>query len=443
MTVQGAVHNGHSLGAGDELLGAEGAVGVTVDEAHIAGRHDVLVVPGALFHIGEGVLDVLVGILEEAAGDGSELGTGDFAVGLKGAVVIAVDDACVGEGADGVVEPVVGHHIGVAAGLAPELGAGLVSQHTEEDGGHLSTGDVALGLHGHAGLVVGLLAGVVVHGIADDVAVVVLGVQNRGLGAASATATAGDRVGNGGLTEVLRQALVTVGIHGVEGSAVVGVQGGLPCAAILVVLAIGAGSGLGVGELHGVGQGDSLKVGDGHIDIPDEALCGVSILPVCIVVKYEGIAAGIGAAAFTKAITRGFVYVSKTKVGIGQINNIQLLAANGQRQVFSFIHKVKIIVVALVVFVVADHVCDLGAGGKEIMDVFLDVFKRHIFSISKIVHKRGAKGECCNICFYTRYYDIIVVFRCNPLINFIRLIQSDINSGSILIFFAVSNKRIV
>ena len=113
-------------------------------------------------NVGEEVLPI-IGSLEEAHGDGGKLCSRDVAVGFKGAILVAVEDAGVGEGGDGVVVPSIFGHIRVVVGLAPERVPALVGEEAEEDGGHLCPGDVALGLD----------ATVL---IAHDVGIVVLGV---------------------------------------------------------------------------------------------------------------------------------------------------------------------------------------------------------------------------------------------------------------------------
>ena len=135
----------------------------------------------------------LVGQVEEPHRDGGKLRPGDVPVGVEAAVLIAVQNARVGHGGDGVVVPGVRRHVGEVVALAPVLVPALVGEHPEEDGGHLGPGDLPLGLHRLSGLVVGGLARLIVHGVAHDVAVVVFGVQ-AGLVAAASTAAAA--VGN-------------------------------------------------------------------------------------------------------------------------------------------------------------------------------------------------------------------------------------------------------
>ena len=162
MALDGAVDHGHCLGTGNVLLGSEGAVLIPIHDAGVGGLVDVILGPVTL-NVREEVF-AIIGGLEEAGRNGGKLGTGDVPVGLKGAVLVAVQHPGVGEGGDGIVEPVVGAHVAVGVGLAPILIPALVGEEAEEDGGHFGTGDVALGLD----------AAVLV---AHDVGIVVLGVQ--------------------------------------------------------------------------------------------------------------------------------------------------------------------------------------------------------------------------------------------------------------------------
>ena len=132
----------------------------------------------------------LVAVGVEAGSDGGELGAADGVVGLKGTVLIALDDTHLAQGRHGAAEPVAVLHVVVAIALGHVGLAGLVGQQTEEDGSHLGAGNIVLGPH-------------VVVAVADDISVVVLPVQpgrhiigdlhNRRLGTVTtaATATAG------------------------------------------------------------------------------------------------------------------------------------------------------------------------------------------------------------------------------------------------------------
>ena len=150
--LQDAVDDGHGLGAGDLLVGTEGAVGIAVDQLQSIGQVDVGLSPVAL-DVGQVVfLDLHILIQEEADGDGGELGAGDVGVGTVAAVGIAVDQLGVGQGRDGVVEPVGLGHVREVILLGPEVLAALIQQHPEEDGGNLGAGDVALGMHQSVGI---------------------------------------------------------------------------------------------------------------------------------------------------------------------------------------------------------------------------------------------------------------------------------------------------
>ena len=117
MTVQSAVHDDAGLCAGDVLVGTEGAVLKAHDQAHAVGSLHVGSEPAVGGNIGEVALILLLGSLEEVHGHLGELGTGDLAIGTEGAVRIAVDDAHVAQGGDGVVAPQLLVDIGVVVGL--------------------------------------------------------------------------------------------------------------------------------------------------------------------------------------------------------------------------------------------------------------------------------------------------------------------------------------
>lgn len=84
LALEHAVDHGHGFGAGDVLVGLEGAVGVALDPVVVVGDADLLGGPVA-DDVGEG--GGLAGLgLVKAGGDGGKLGTGDGLVGLEGAV---------------------------------------------------------------------------------------------------------------------------------------------------------------------------------------------------------------------------------------------------------------------------------------------------------------------------------------------------------------------
>ena len=125
-TTQDIVHQCHGLGTGDGLVGAEGAVIVTVDPAHLGSAVDVDLRPVTL-----GVVELIlegVGIGEEAGGNGGKFRTGDGITGAEGAVVVAGDDAGIDHSRDGVVKPVAGLHIREAAVGGPEVFSRLVGE---------------------------------------------------------------------------------------------------------------------------------------------------------------------------------------------------------------------------------------------------------------------------------------------------------------------------
>ena len=182
--VEHAVDEGHGLGTGDLLVGLKGTVLIALDPAVVGGDADLVLGPVA-GDVGEGG-GGLVTVGVEAGGDGGELGAADGVVGLKGAVLIALDNPHLAQGRHGAAEPVAVLHVVVAIALGHVGLAGLVGQQTEEDGGHLGAGNIVLGPH-------------VVVAVANDISVVVLPVQagrhivgnlhNRRLGTVTTAAT--------------------------------------------------------------------------------------------------------------------------------------------------------------------------------------------------------------------------------------------------------------
>ena len=185
LALKDTVDEGHGFGAGDVLVGLEGAVGVALDPVVVVGDADLLGGPVA-DDVGEG--GGLAGLgLVKAGGDGGELGTGDGLVGLEGAVGVAGDDAEGGHGGDGVVVPLAVGNVGVGVGCGEGAVADFVTQEAEEDGGDFGTGDLAVGMDGtvriadDVGEVVGLVQhpGVLVDDGGDDDGIVVI---NTGVG---------------------------------------------------------------------------------------------------------------------------------------------------------------------------------------------------------------------------------------------------------------------
>ena len=147
-----------------------------------------------------------------------------------------------------------------------------------------------------------------------------------------------DRVRHGGTIEILRLSRHAVGVHGVQGRFVVGVQAVVALAAVGVICSIGAGFGLRVGQLNGVGQLDLFPYLDRNIDLPHKAFVGLAILTLLVVVQDKLIGSiAIGA----KAVGAGHIGIS-----IGGINEfflIQLLPADSQRQRIQAVDKIKVI----------------------------------------------------------------------------------------------------
>ena len=97
----------------------------------------------------------------------------------------------------------------------------------------------------------------------------------------------GHGIAHSGLGEVFRNTCHVVGVHGVQGSAVVGIEAGVSgqffsgliveAVTIFVVHTVSALGSLRIDQLHGIGELDGGKVGDGHIDLPDEVLGALAV----------------------------------------------------------------------------------------------------------------------------------------------------------------------
>ena len=136
VTVDGAVDHGHGLGPGDVLLGPEGPIGIPIHDAGVGGLVDVVRSPVA-GNVGEEVLP-LISRLEEASGDGGELGPGDVALRPDGSVGIAHDV--------GVV--VLGVQLGLVTGIHRGRGR-IVGIRVRVH--HWRVGAVVLLVHQHEG----------------------------------------------------------------------------------------------------------------------------------------------------------------------------------------------------------------------------------------------------------------------------------------------------
>ena len=162
LTVQHAVDDGGHLSAGDQPVGTEGAVAVTLDPPVLDGVDHVAVEPIVGVHIGEDV-DAAGGHLGKAHGHGGELSAGDLPVGLELVVANAVYNAQLRHDVDGSGVPGAVGHV-VEGGLSVHI---LVLQEVVEHLGGLGAGHVAIGPEA-------------VVGIAEQVLNVVVGLQQVG-----------------------------------------------------------------------------------------------------------------------------------------------------------------------------------------------------------------------------------------------------------------------
>ena len=199
-----------------------------------------------------------------------------------------------------------------------------------------------------------------------------------------------DRVRHGGTIEILRLSRHAVGVHGVQGRFVVGVQAVVALAAVGVICSIGAGFGLRVGQLNGVGQLDRREVGHRNIDLPHKAFVGLAILTLLVVVQNELIGP-IGPIAFgPKAVGAGHIGIS-----IGGINEfflIQLLPADSQRQRIQAVDKVEIVILTI-----TNHVLHRRSFVQQIVNILLDLVKGNGLAVGKISHEGRSVWICVHL----------------------------------------------
>ena len=196
-----------------------------------------------------------------------------------------------------------------------------------------------------------------------------------------------DRVRHGGTIEILRLSRHAVGVHGVQGRFVVGVQAVVALATVGVICSIGAGFGLRVGQLNGVGQLDRREVGHRNIDLPHKAFVGLAILTLLVVVQNEL----IGPIAFgPKAVGAGHIGIS-----IGGINEfflIQLLPADSQRQRIQAVDKVEIVILTI-----TNHVLHRRSFVQQIVNILLDLVKGNVLAVGKISHEGRSVWICVHL----------------------------------------------
>ena len=240
-----------------------------------------------------------------------------------------------------------------------------------------------------------------------------------------------DRVRHGGTIEILRLSRHAVGVHGVQGRFVVGVQAVVALAAVGVICSIGAGFGLRVGQLNGVGQLDRREVGHRDIDLPHKAFVGLAILTLLVVVQNELIGP-IGPIAFgPKAVGAGHIGIS-----IGGINEfflIQLLPADSQRQRIQAVDKVEIVILTI-----TNHVLHRRSFVQQIVNILLDLVKGNVLAVGKISHEGSRPGMTAR-CIGPADHGIAMILRSNFLIGLIGQIQRLIDGHSMVGAIVIGN----
>ena len=237
-----------------------------------------------------------------------------------------------------------------------------------------------------------------------------------------------DRVRHGGTIEILRLSRHAVGVHGVQGRFVVGVQAVVALAAVGVICSIGAGFGLRVGQLNGVGQLDRREVGHRDIDLPHKAFVGLAILTLLVVVQNKL----IGPIAFgPKAVGAGHIGIS-----IGGINEfflIQLLPADSQRQRIQAVDKVEIVILTI-----TNHVLHRRSFVQQIVNILLDLVKGNVLAVGKISHEGSRPGMTAR-CIGPADHGIAMILRGNFLIGLIGQIQRLIDGHSMVGAIVIGN----
>ena len=138
-TEEDVVDDLHDLGTGDLVLRAERAVLIAADQTELRRAVDVVARP-AVGDIGEGiVLDLRR--MEEQRRDRRELCAGDVLLRAECAVLVAGEDAAVGERGDLTGVPALSRDIRVRALGGPDLLTAVISQDAVEDRGDLGTRD--------------------------------------------------------------------------------------------------------------------------------------------------------------------------------------------------------------------------------------------------------------------------------------------------------------
>ena len=97
-TLEDAVDERHCLGTGDLVVRTEGAVGITLDEGGVGAVADVALSPTGASHVAElvvggvhGSLSILDVLSVHAINDRGHLSAGDVALGLEGTVLITLE----------------------------------------------------------------------------------------------------------------------------------------------------------------------------------------------------------------------------------------------------------------------------------------------------------------------------------------------------------------
>ena len=239
-----------------------------------------------------------------------------------------------------------------------------------------------------------------------------------------------DLVGHSGPGEVLGLDLPAVTVHRIQHSALVGEQEfaarqllAVFIQAVLVICAVYADLQLGIGQPDLVGQLDLLEVGDGHIDLPHEALVGLTVPAILIVVQDIEIVPGT--ILLLKSVSGGLPGVAVRRDRFRQRCHFQFFAVYLQGQAVRVVDEIKVIgePVRRAVGSLADDIHNFGAPAHQIVDVVLDRLEADFLAAGQVVHE-GRAPEVLGAAVLARCHGVAVIaFRLGCLIHLVGQVQ--------------------
>ena len=194
-----------------------------------------------------------------------------------------------------------------------------------------------------------------------------------------------------------------ISIYWIKNSFFIGVEAGIFFTTIFVILSVGSVSSLRVGQLYSISQLYRCKVGNCCIHFPNKTFIRLSVSTVCIIFYDKVIIRILGSlfmiviAAISKAISSCDIRVTKLRISNTFFRDS--FSTNFDIDIFNFINKIKVVLVASIVNTFTDHVNYLASSIQQIIDIILDFSKRNFFTICKIVHERRSPWMNFSICF--------------------------------------------